>query len=319
MAARIRIALAQFVLLLPLGLPAAPLVDLPGSRPAVPMARPAGVPVAGSASSPVGSAARSSTPAAGSAVPLLVGVPPFAEVRLFAGMPLFAGMRLFAGAPLLAGPAPAPYRWPVDGPVWVARGFDPPPRPWLAGHRGVDLTAASGVQVRAAGTGVVLHAGQLAGRGVVSIAHEGGLRTTYEPVHARVVPGDRVFAGDLLGVLAGGHRGCPEAACLHWGLRRGEVYLDPLSLLGLGRVRLLPLDAEALMSAPTLTWPAQAQRHPVGVRESADCPRPGGVRHAGGAPAAANCSRPTRLRRSYVSESRSLELRPRLPAPGARV
>jgi hypothetical protein len=37
-----------------------------------------------------------------------------------------------------------------------------------------------------------------------------------------------------------GHPGCPAAACLHWGLRRGEVYLDPMLLLGF-RVRLLPL------------------------------------------------------------------------------
>jgi hypothetical protein len=30
------------------------------------------------------------------------------------------------------------------------------------------------------------------------------------------------------------------AACLHWGLRSGALYLDPLILLGLGPVRLLP-------------------------------------------------------------------------------
>jgi hypothetical protein len=35
--------------------------------------------------------------------------------------------------------------------------------------------------------------------------------------------------------------GCPVAACLHWGLRRGEVYLDPLSLLAPPEVRLLPM------------------------------------------------------------------------------
>ena len=56
--------------------------------------------------------------------------------------------------------------------------------------------------------------------------------------------------GDPLGVLDPGHRGCPVAACLHWGLRRPSTtgaagaleYLDPLLLLGLGRVRLLPTD-----------------------------------------------------------------------------
>jgi murein DD-endopeptidase MepM/ murein hydrolase activator NlpD len=53
--------------------------------------------------------------------------------------------------------------------------------------------------------------------------------------------GDKVAAGDAIGRLSSGHPGCPVSACLHWGLRRGDVYLDPLTLLGLGQVRLLPL------------------------------------------------------------------------------
>jgi murein DD-endopeptidase MepM/ murein hydrolase activator NlpD len=123
----------------------------------------------------------------------------------------------------------------------VVRRFDPPPRPWLAGHRGVDLAGTPGLAVRTAGAGTVVYAGVIAGRGVVSVAHAGGLRTTYEPVTATVAVGDAVAAGGELGRLAPGHPGCAEPACLHWGLRRGEVYLDPLALLGLGRVRLLPL------------------------------------------------------------------------------
>ena len=50
-----------------------------------------------------------------------------------------------------------------------------------------------------------------------------------------------VARGTVLGTLAGGHASCPVAACLHWGLRRGEVYLDPLSLLEPPEVRLLPM------------------------------------------------------------------------------
>jgi murein DD-endopeptidase MepM/ murein hydrolase activator NlpD len=130
--------------------------------------------------------------------------------------------------------------WPIV-PGRPVRRFDPPPHPWLPGHRGVDLAAAPSTVVRAAGAGTVIFAGELAGRGVVSVAHAGGLRTTYEPVTASVRAGDAVAAGDELGTLQGGHPGCPESACLHWGLRRGDRYLDPLALLGLGRVRLLPL------------------------------------------------------------------------------
>ena len=133
-----------------------------------------------------------------------------------------------------------PFQWPLSGDVVVTRPFDPPPRRWLPGHRGVDLAGSPEAVVRAAGAGVVRFAGPVAGRGVVSVDHPGGLRTTYEPVTPAVAVGDRVEAGDPIGTLAAGHAGCPVAACLHWGLRQGSLYLDPLSLLGLGGYRLLP-------------------------------------------------------------------------------
>jgi murein DD-endopeptidase MepM/ murein hydrolase activator NlpD len=132
--------------------------------------------------------------------------------------------------------------WPVESPQ-VVRPFDPPPRPWLPGHRGVDLAGSPGDVVHSAGAGTVLFSGVLAGRGVVSVVHADGLRTTYEPVVPSVAAGSVVAAGSPIGVLAAGHPGCSAAACLHWGLLRGEVYLDPLALMGLGRVRLLPMTA----------------------------------------------------------------------------
>jgi hypothetical protein len=55
------------------------------------------------------------------------------------------------------------------------------------------------------------------------------LRTTYEPVEASVARGDEVAAGEALGAVEPTGSHC--AGCLHWGLLRGEVYLDPLSLL----------------------------------------------------------------------------------------
>jgi murein DD-endopeptidase MepM/ murein hydrolase activator NlpD len=149
-----------------------------------------------------------------------------------------------AAPPVAPAPVPAAgYRWPLDGVPAVVRRFDPPPRPWLAGHRGIDLAAAPGAVVRAAGPGTVAFAGTVAGRGVVSVQHANGLRTTYEPVEPAVAAGAVVAAGAPIGLLVAGHAGCPAPACLHWGLRRGELYLDPLALLGFGRVRLRPLHA----------------------------------------------------------------------------
>jgi murein DD-endopeptidase MepM/ murein hydrolase activator NlpD len=129
---------------------------------------------------------------------------------------------------------------PVDGGLQVTRPFEAPVQRWGAGHRGVDLASAPGTAVRAAGDGVVLFAGLVAGRPVVSVQHLDGLRTTYEPVAPAVRAGERVTTGTVLGVLLPGHAGCPAAACLHWGLRRGEDYLDPLLLLRPPRLRLLP-------------------------------------------------------------------------------
>lgn len=139
--------------------------------------------------------------------------------------------------------APATSRdWvaPLGDPPVVTRGFDPPPDRFAAGHRGVDLGGAPGAAVLAAGDGVVVFAGMVAGRPVVSVEHSNGLRTTYEPVEPAVRAGQSVTRGMVIGRLQAGHAGCPVQACLHWGLRRGEVYLDPLLLLRPPQVRLLP-------------------------------------------------------------------------------
>jgi murein DD-endopeptidase MepM/ murein hydrolase activator NlpD len=132
------------------------------------------------------------------------------------------------------------WTWPLAGSPVVTRSFDLANGPYGAGHRGVDLAGTPGQAVLAAGDGVVVFAGVVAGRPVVSVDHPGGLRTTYEPVAPAVGAGQPVARGSPLGTLEAGHPGCPGAACLHWGLRRGDVYLDPLLLLRPPRVRLLP-------------------------------------------------------------------------------
>ncbi|MBA2389305.1 MAG: M23 family metallopeptidase [Geodermatophilaceae bacterium] len=140
-------------------------------------------------------------------------------------------------------PAPAAAAdWvlPLPGEPHVTRPFDPPGSPYGRGHRGVDLAGTPALPVRAAGEGTIGYAAPLAGRGVVTVLHGGGLRTTYEPVAATVRVGELVPTGHPIGTLQAGHPGCPVAACLHWGLLRGEVYLDPMSLLSLGPIRLLP-------------------------------------------------------------------------------
>jgi len=140
---------------------------------------------------------------------------------------------------------PGAWQWPLAPQPQVVRQFEAPAGPYAAGHRGVDLGALVGQQVRAAGPGVVTFAGMVAGRGVVSVQHEGGRRTTYEPVAAVVHAGEPVTAGAVLGTVTAAPGHCLPGTCLHWGLRLDDgTYLDPLSLVGrvsAARVRLLPV------------------------------------------------------------------------------
>jgi murein DD-endopeptidase MepM/ murein hydrolase activator NlpD len=130
--------------------------------------------------------------------------------------------------------------WPLPPPHVVIQGFAPPAQPWLPGQRGVVLLGSPGEVVLAAGAGTVAFAGQVGGVGVVSLQH-GDLRTTYEPVHPAVHTGESVSLGQRIGRLVSAGSECAPRTCLHWGLLRGADYLDPLSLLDLAVLRLLPL------------------------------------------------------------------------------
>jgi len=149
----------------------------------------------------------------------------------------------------------------VDPPSGVGRRFDPPEEDWGAGHRGVDLLAPEGSRVMSPGPGVVTFTGQVARRGVMVVAHPDGLRTSLEPVAASVAVGTVVAAGTPIGVVEGagvagdsggegsggegadsgsGASHCAPRSCVHWGVRRGERYIDPLSLLDRPPIVLLP-------------------------------------------------------------------------------
>ena len=183
----------------------------------------AGSPGAAETSAPARSAAETSAPAG-----------PAAETSAPAGPAAEAGDT--------TAPAPVPtYVTPLDPPVVVARPFDAPPQPWAAGHRGVDLAAHPGQVVRAPAGGVVSFAGTVVDRGVVTMTHADGLRSSLEPVTPSVRTGQRVLRAQSVGAVAGIAGHCAPATCLHWGLRRGETYLDPMRwVLDRGPVVLLP-------------------------------------------------------------------------------
>ena len=133
------------------------------------------------------------------------------------------------------------YQWPTGAPATVVEAFDPPAVVWGRGHRGVDLAAAEGAQIRSAAAGTVVFAGMVAGRPVVSVDHGDGIRTTYEPVEPNVSGGEAVGAGQVIGTLLPGHRS--DGVCaLHWGARTGpKTYINPLRLLQPAVIRLKPV------------------------------------------------------------------------------
>lgn len=168
--------------------------------------------------------------------------------------------------------------WPLDPQPDVAEGFDPPESRWGAGHRGVDLAGRPGQPVRAAAAGRVSFAGTLAGRGVVVVDH-GPTRTTYEPVSAAVSVGDHVPAGGMIGRLQTFGSHCFPRSCLHWGLIEGrDHYLDPLTLVGAGPVRLLPLEGDLPGLADLPVWtPKRPSSAPVSDLQGLAALRPRGA------------------------------------------
>ena len=147
--------------------------------------------------------------------------------------------------------------WPLDGTPTVGHAFDPPDQPWLPGHRGVDLEARPGQRVLAPVDGRVVFVGRVGGKPVVVVDH-GGVRSTLEPVEASVRVGQQVRQGQVVGRV--GREAHCQDRCLHWGLKRGETYLDPLVLVGgaagsaggAGTLRLVPSSRRAVVVAEAL-------------------------------------------------------------------
>lgn len=105
-------------------------------------------------------------------------------------------------------------------------------------HLGADLGGASGAEVGAPVDGTVVFAGQVpatdgsGSRATCVTVASGGDRWTLLPLDSvEVEQGQSVEEGAVVGRLAGSGDGSSPGTHLHVGLRRGEVYLDPMSLL----------------------------------------------------------------------------------------
>ena len=150
---------------------------------------------------------------------------------------------LVSGSPLRGSTAAAScWRPPVEAPV--VDPFREPACPWCPGNRGFEYGTGAGAVVRAVAAGRVSFSGDVAGTGYVVVRHADGLRATYGGiVGIRLVEGDPVAARARVGVTDRN---------LHFGLRDGDVYLDPAPYVGrlVHRARLVPLDSTVARTAP---------------------------------------------------------------------
>ncbi|WP_439691857.1 M23 family metallopeptidase [Curtobacterium sp. SP.BCo] len=160
-------------------------------------------------------------------VAFLVTGPTFVTVTTTAVVPVPDG-RAAAPARTIAETG-APWIWPTGIRV-VSRPWEAPADDYSAGHRGLDVPASIGDAAVAVDDGTVSFAGSVAGRGVVTIDHGDGLRSTLDSVVPSVATGDAVAQGDTVGRVAVGH--CPASdPCLHLGARLDDRYVDPTPYL----------------------------------------------------------------------------------------
>ena len=141
-----------------------------------------------------------------------------------------------------------PYRGGWRSPVPMARissRFDPnrmhPVLHVVMPHNGVDFAAKAGTPVYAAASGVVKSAGDGGPCGnMVQIDHPNGLTTAYCHL-SRFAPslhaGEHIETRQLIGYV--GQTGRATGPHLHFAVKRGDVFMDPLTLK-LDGVRVLP-------------------------------------------------------------------------------
>jgi murein DD-endopeptidase MepM/ murein hydrolase activator NlpD len=145
-----------------------------------------------------------------------------------AGFALSVALFGLAAAPAGAALGGGPWSRPVSGPV--VRGFDPPDSAFGPGHLGVDFAVAPGTPVHAAGDGVIVFAGRVGAALHVVTRHPGDVRTTDSFLATvAVVTGETVRRGAVLGTTGGTGAG-HGAGVLHFGVRVGDGYIDPMLL-----------------------------------------------------------------------------------------
>ena len=122
--------------------------------------------------------------------------------------------------------------WPIRGPMITLFGSrNHPVFKTRVFNSGIDIRAAAGAPVKAAGPGEVLFSGWLRGFGqVVIVNHGDSLSTVYANLgRTSVGEGDAVRVGSILGTV--GNTGAGGEYSLHFEVRQGGTAKDPMNYL----------------------------------------------------------------------------------------
>jgi murein DD-endopeptidase MepM/ murein hydrolase activator NlpD len=143
----------------------------------------------------------------------------------------------------------APSLWPVMGPITSSFGQREDP---ILGngegefHKGIDISAPNGVEIRATGDGVVKSAAVANGYGrEVIIDHGHGVETCYGHMSGfAVMPGQTVVRGQVIGYV--GHSGRVTGSHVHYEVRIRNTPVNPHKYL---RMTMADLGGESGLAA----------------------------------------------------------------------
>ena len=128
----------------------------------------------------------------------------------------------------------SPRAWPIYGPIGAGFGYDA--RRLDLGvqpfHKGIDINANVGTQIKVPQDGVVTFAGWDGTFGLkLEIQHEKGWSTLYAHMSAFAVQvGDHVKKGQVIGAV--GMTGATTGPHLHYEIHLNGTALDPANYLG---------------------------------------------------------------------------------------
>jgi murein DD-endopeptidase MepM/ murein hydrolase activator NlpD len=142
-----------------------------------------------------------------------------------------------------------PSLWPVMGPITSS--FGQREDPVLGNgegefHKGLDISAPNGVEIRATGDGIVKSAAVANGYGrEVIIDHGHGVETCYGHMSGfAVMPGQTVVRGQVIGYV--GHSGRVTGSHVHYEVRIRNIPVNPHKYL---RMTMADLGGESSLPA----------------------------------------------------------------------